>query len=47
MVSNPHQLLGVAENATPEEIDLLRQDLGSDLPLFYGKYCKTVHRMLS
>lgn len=31
----------LGENATPEEIDLLRQDLGSDLPLFYGKYCKT------
>lgn len=31
----------LGKNARPEEIDALRRELGADLPLFYGRYCKT------
>lgn len=31
----------LGKNATPAEIESLRRHLGSDLPLFYGHYCRT------
>ncbi len=31
----------LGKNARPEEIELFRQSIGGDLPLFYGKYCRT------
>ena len=31
----------LGKNARPEEVDSLRRELGADLPLFYGRYCKT------
>ncbi len=31
----------LGKNATPAEIESLRRELGSDLPLLYGKKCKT------
>ena len=31
----------LGKNALPEEIENFRQALGNDLPLFYGKLCKT------
>ncbi|MDR0932075.1 MAG: ABC transporter permease [Victivallales bacterium] len=31
----------LGKNARAEEIDALRRELGADLPLFYGRYCKT------
>lgn len=31
----------LGKNATAEEIDSLRRDLGSDLPLFWGRLCTT------
>lgn len=31
----------LGKDARPEEIDRLRRDLGSDLPLFFGKKCQT------
>ena len=31
----------LGKNAAPSEIDALRRRLGSDLPLFYGRYCRS------
>ena len=31
----------LGKNAAPVEIDAMRRRLGSDLPLFYGHYCRT------
>ena len=31
----------LGKNALPEEIENFRRSIGGDLPLFYGKYCKT------
>ena len=31
----------LGKHALPDEIDALRSELGSDLPLFYGRMCKT------
>lgn len=31
----------LGKNATPSEIESLRRRLGSDLPLFYGHFCRT------
>lgn len=31
----------LGKNATPVEIDAMRRRLGSDLPLFYGHFCRT------
>ena len=31
----------LGKNATPSEIESLRRELGSDLPLLFGKKCKT------
>ena len=31
----------LGKNARADEIDALRRDLGADLPLFYGRRCKT------
>ncbi|MCQ2378185.1 MAG: ABC transporter permease [Victivallaceae bacterium] len=31
----------LGKNAKPEEIEALRRELGADLPLFYGKRCRT------
>ena len=31
----------LGKNAAPSEIDALRRRLGSDLPLFYGHYCRS------
>ena len=31
----------LGKNARPEEIELFRQSIGGDLPLFYGKFCRT------
>ena len=31
----------LGKNARPEEVELFRESIGGDLPLFYGKYCQT------
>lgn len=31
----------LGKNARADEIDSLRRELGADLPLFYGRYCRT------
>ena len=31
----------LGKNALPEEIEIFRESLGGDLPLFYGKLCRT------
>lgn len=31
----------LGKNAKPAEVDALRRELGSDLPLFYGYYCRS------
>ena len=37
----------LGKNAKTAEIEALRRELGSDLPLFYGKLCRTIaHNLL-